>query len=182
MQNRLCTMCKQEFPASLEFFYAHPQGKLGLNNVCKACQKVKARKSELARKDTPEYRQNAAAKARRMHHKHRDARLENARRWKAANPGKCLEYTKKRNARLANGSYTAEEWAKKLSEYAGTCHWCKQPISDGVVTDHLIPVSRGGRNTIDNIVPSCHSCNQSKHAALPDEFLARRPDLQPLHT
>lgn len=32
--------------------------------------------------------------------------------------------------------------------------------------DHVIPVVRGGRHAIGNILPACAACNGSKHAAL----------------
>ena len=50
---------------------------------------------------------------------------------------------------------------------------------DGELTmDHLVPLSRGGRSTKDNLVPSCKSCNNKKKTMLPvewDEYLNRRP-------
>lgn len=41
--------------------------------------------------------------------------------------------------------------------------------------DHIVPVARGGRNRRDNMVPSCHRCNQLKADQLPDVFFARHP-------
>jgi hypothetical protein len=40
--------------------------------------------------------------------------------------------------------------------------------------DHIIPISRGGADTVDNICLSCLPCNLAKHAELPDEFLKRK--------
>jgi 5-methylcytosine-specific restriction endonuclease McrA len=60
----------------------------------------------------------------------------------------------------AEGSYTKEEWENLCSEYGNLCLCCGKikPLEP----DHIIPVSKGGTNRIDNIQPLCHSCNTSK--------------------
>ena len=60
----------------------------------------------------------------------------------------------------AEGSYTVEEWLSLCAEYENRCLCCKEvkPLEG----DHVIPVSKGGTNSIDNIQPLCHSCNTSK--------------------
>lgn len=37
-----------------------------------------------------------------------------------------------------------------------------QPGDETIELDHLIPVSKGGENTADNLVVSCRACNASK--------------------
>lgn len=39
--------------------------------------------------------------------------------------------------------------------------------------DHVIPRSRGGADTPDNLVASCRSCNASKGAKTPDEWVRK---------
>ncbi|MEM9467775.1 MAG: HNH endonuclease [Actinomycetota bacterium] len=54
------------------------------------------------------------------------------------------------------------------------CFWCEAEVSARsaeATVDHLIPRSRGGANTIDNVVPACTSCNSAKSDTLPAEFL-----------
>jgi 5-methylcytosine-specific restriction endonuclease McrA len=180
MPTRTCKLCQGEFPATLEFFYKHPGGAFGLNNVCKPCARARARASEQARKNTPEYKISNAAKSRGYHARHRDQSNERARRWREVNPEAARNHQILRVERLkAAGHYTRMEWADKVTEYHNRCHWCKKLIHGKPAVDHVIPISRGGLNTIENVVPSCAPCNQSKHNALPEEFLARRPDLQP---
>ena len=36
--------------------------------------------------------------------------------------------------------------------------------------DHVIPISRGGRHAIANILPSCPPCNRSKNGSLLSEW------------
>lgn len=55
-----------------------------------------------------------------------------------------------------------------------SCYWCGKEIdkeySKGYHLDHFIPLSKGGLNTIENIVLSCASCNMSKGAMMPEDF------------
>lgn len=37
--------------------------------------------------------------------------------------------------------------------------------------DHIIPLSRGGDNTLANVAPACSSCNSSKGNKSLDEFI-----------
>jgi len=41
----------------------------------------------------------------------------------------------------------------------GRCFNCGKP---GNVIDHIIPLSKGGNNDLDNLQVSCHFCNYSK--------------------
>jgi len=40
--------------------------------------------------------------------------------------------------------------------------------------DHVMPYSKGGTHHIDNLVPSCTTCNLQKHDKTDDEFIAVR--------
>ena len=45
------------------------------------------------------------------------------------------------------------------------CRYCgKQPPAVTLVIDHIVPVSRGGTNNIDNLAVSCEDCNNGKGA------------------
>lgn len=62
-------------------------------------------------------------------------------------------------------------WQQKTAN--GLCHYCgkKYPYKQ-LTMDHLVPLSRGGRSTRDNLVPSCKSCNNKKKVMLPLEWEA----------
>lgn len=56
--------------------------------------------------------------------------------------------------------YTINEWNLIKSKFSNRCVCC---LSKGKLTvDHIIPLKRGGTDTIDNIQPVCKSCNSSK--------------------
>ena len=57
------------------------------------------------------------------------------------------------------------------------CVYCHSPAD--LTFDHLIPRSRGGRTTWDNIVTACSSCNLKKGGKMPKEagmIPQHRPD------
>lgn len=50
------------------------------------------------------------------------------------------------------------------------CQYCTEKFSGGVLTfDHVMPVSRGGRMSWENIVTSCGPCNRAKGDLTPEE-------------
>lgn len=66
-----------------------------------------------------------------------------------------------------------------LNRYGTDCHICKKPINlqaprqvgrvgweNGLHLDHVIPLSKGGNNTIANIKPSHGYCNVVKNATI----------------
>lgn len=46
----------------------------------------------------------------------------------------------------------------------GTCINCGNAVTPGSTGDHLIPLARGGPQSIENFAPLCRSCNSSKGA------------------
>ena len=53
-----------------------------------------------------------------------------------------------------------EEWAALKSSWGG-CAYCGAAGS-ALQKDCVLALSRGGRYTLDNVVPACRSCNASK--------------------
>lgn len=60
-------------------------------------------------------------------------------------------------------------WQQKTA--AGTCYYCGRKVGFRNLTmDHIIPLSRGGRSTRNNLVPCCKECNNRKKSSLPVEW------------
>ena len=62
--------------------------------------------------------------------------------------------------RANGGTFTRKEWLQICSYYGEKCLKCGK---NEVTIDHVIPVSCGGKSSIDNIQPLCRSCNSSKN-------------------
>jgi 5-methylcytosine-specific restriction endonuclease McrA len=92
-------------------------------------------------------------------------------KWVAKNPEKNREYKANRRAKKlqAGGNFTAKEFKELCNSFHNVCLCCGS--TDRLVADHVMPISRGGTNSIDNIQPLCFSCNAKKHA----KFIDYRP-------
>jgi len=66
---------------------------------------------------------------------------------------------KRRLARLVHDLTDAERAALRSAWAA--CAYCGE-TGEPLQRDCVLPISRGGRYTIDNVVPACRSCNTSK--------------------
>ena len=70
----------------------------------------------------------------------------------------------KRRTLSKSGSFTAKEWEEVKKQYNYTCPMCGRKEPEIKLTiDHIIPLSKGGMNTIKNIQPLCAHCNCVKY-------------------
>jgi len=99
-----------------------------------------------------------------------------ARRWRAKNPEKAADIIHRRRVRLIGGDarrVTPKDIASILRNYRNRCGYCGTPLSPvrrEWHLDHAIPLKRGGRHAIGNLVPACKSCNHQKSTRLPIEW------------
>lgn len=91
--------------------------------------------------------------------------------WRHANPEKDTTYYENRRTRKmqAEGSFTSEEWKALKIRYNYACLCCGKSEPDVRLTaDHIVPLSKGGDNSIENIQPLCRSCNSVKGVQIID--------------
>lgn len=58
--------------------------------------------------------------------------------------------------------FTPSEKKFIKSKSNGVCSHCGKPLSDDFTVEHVIPLSKGGSNEIENIVALCLDCNTKK--------------------
>lgn len=61
----------------------------------------------------------------------------------------------------ADNDLTREQWLAIRLAWDEQCAYCGDPAGS-LQRDCVLPLSRGGRYTIENVVPACRSCNASK--------------------
>ena len=78
----------------------------------------------------------------------------------------ALTFKKLKDGRISASSILREN--KILVQNGGLCAYCG--ASGSLQWEHIIPKSRGGPDTIDNMVVSCPKCNREKAARNPIEW------------
>ena len=80
----------------------------------------------------------------------------------AATGARKARLARKRRRRVAarDNDLTETQWAS-IVEHWGGCAYCGAG-DVALQRDTVQPISRGGRYTLDNVVPACRSCNASK--------------------
>jgi 5-methylcytosine-specific restriction endonuclease McrA len=69
--------------------------------------------------------------------------------------------------RGTDGVHTLQDWDTLKAQYNWTCPSCKKVEPEILLTeDHIIPLTKGGSNNIENIQPLCKSCNSKKHTKI----------------
>lgn len=70
--------------------------------------------------------------------------------------------------------FTWSEFTRLFIRFDRRCAYCENVIEGQADPDHVVPLSRGGSNSITNILPSCRGCNSDKRDLLLDEWAADR--------
>lgn len=95
------------------------------------------------------------------------------RAWQEANPERWAQLSRagalKRKALKASTQTEPVDLALVLAEHGLWCHICSDPIEPtDLHFDHVIPLSKGGPHTYDNIRPAHSWCNLRKGTKLLD--------------
>lgn len=113
---------------------------------------------------------------RAAHRLHNQATIaEYNRAYRVANPEAHRRAERRRNARKRNNGVAKYTEQQVLDLHGTDCHICKLPIDFnaprlpgkhgwelGFHIDHLIPISKGGPDTLQNVKPAHGRCNISK--------------------
>jgi 5-methylcytosine-specific restriction endonuclease McrA len=113
----------------------------------------------------------AAAKA-EWYRKDKDRIQANRARWKRQNKDRVNAANAKRRAnQFTGGSFTAGDVAAVMKAQSHRCAYCRVSLHKVERhNDHIIPLTRGGLNTRQNLQVLCQPCNSKKHAKDPIDF------------
>jgi 5-methylcytosine-specific restriction endonuclease McrA len=190
MTEKICNRCEVIKP--LDEFRNQPKGKFGKRSKCKACEyqlyKEYYQKNPQKKRDAEnKYRKNNpevfARRDRKYYLKNKDKMLEANKKWKQDNPDKYAELNRRkervrRARKFENGQKPYTEIAM-LELYGTVCHLCESAIDMaaprkvgtpgwelGLHVDHVIPLSKGGPDTLENVRPAHGKCNLQKQNVL----------------
>jgi 5-methylcytosine-specific restriction endonuclease McrA len=120
--------------------------------------------SERGRELTRRVQNSAKAKLRAMRYKRSAIGKEKDRIYAQSENGKAAKaragHKRRAALRAIKSSLTLEEWNDIKLKHKNRCIYCGEikPLT----RDCIIPVSKGGYYTKDNVVPACRSCNARK--------------------
>ena len=96
-------------------------------------------------------------------------------------PGKCKGYYPydtedniRYSAKKKRRKYSDEERRIIYNKSGGRCELCGvRLLFEEMTVDHIIPLSMGGEDSMDNLQTACYACNQFKRNILPADFMDR---------
>lgn len=178
-KSKVCTKCGKRKP--LGSYCKNKGGKYGLYSRCNFCKNEVTRiwqknNKEYCAKYIKENRERYTKHQRRWAKYNRERANEVSRNWKKRNPEKIQVLDHRRRSReknaVSDGLWNADIRKQIYQAQEGLCYWSGKKISLGKShIDHIVPLSRGGTDTISNKVLADAKMNSRKNAKLPDDFI-----------
>jgi 5-methylcytosine-specific restriction endonuclease McrA len=122
---------------------------------------------------TANNKESVGASKRSYYEREREDILARSKKWAENNPEKVRQaktnnLRKRRAARHASrGNFTVQEFEELCESYGNKCLACGD--NEAVLeADHVVPLTRGGSDSISNIQPLCGSSNRKKFVNIID--------------
>jgi 5-methylcytosine-specific restriction endonuclease McrA len=161
--SKMCSKCREVKP--LGEFSKNGWEPDGLNHYCRPCAVEHVRQWQKKNK------RRKRIYLRQYHLDHREELNRKKREWYWTNRD---EIQARRIVRRTgkNGPLTGNDLKELFVKQSGRCYYC------GVLlyqtkweVDHMLPVSRGGGDSIDNLCVACVPCNHRKFTKTVAEFM-----------
>lgn len=105
------------------------------------------------------------------YYRNKETRLENRRRWARQNPDKVAQQNETRRAREAGVAVEEIDYKRIYIRDHDICYLCGGKVKKSERhLDHVIPLSRGGAHSEDNIRVTHARCNLKKGTKLVEEL------------
>ena len=96
----------------------------------------------------------------RLNHPEKEALRQKI--WREANPEMVREYCRRRMALRRKVTIGKVDILALLAEWDGSCGICYLPVIGNYHIDHIIPLTKGGAHSQNNLQVTHPSCNMSK--------------------
>lgn len=149
-QSKACTRCKQI--KLLSEFNKLTSAPDGFNYACKQCIKLERIKNKSKRN----------AYNRRWYEANKDRAAKYQRQHRIDDRAKARELVLRRRARILNNGVFVISQKESKRLYSSPCFYCG--FVGDIQADHVVPISKGGRHSIGNLVSACKKCNLNKKA------------------
>ncbi len=181
IEYKLCSDCNEWLPCDIDYFYKNNSNGIdGFNPYCKECTVIRSRKWRMDNyeqyqtinnkyiKDNEEYFKNYKKE---WYQEKKDERREHLRNWQQNNPNKLKQYNYSRNQRKKH-KISKKEWLACKKYFIFRCAYCGLHQEEHFriwkgkpkkIDLHKEHVDDNGANDLSNCIPSCQSCNSSKH-------------------
>ena len=178
-----CPSCKLE--KDLGEFGASRSTRLGVTVYCKPCIKMRSHEEYLRNRDAHKARESRYAKSNpekskarkerylerhpevknRWYWNNKERSQERLREWRRNNPEKKAQQARKHRATRLGVSVNdlmRVQWEAIQESYDHRCAYCGKKMKGKLCQEHITPISKGGNNTLSNVVPACPYCNSIK--------------------
>ncbi len=168
-----CGRCHETKPSE-QFSRCKSEGD-GLTCYCKPCLSVTSREYRLKHKEqiaanNALWRAKNADRKRatsKLHYAaNKPAYIARAKVWLAEHPEGRRQLVRKRRALAAGAgsTVTARQVREVFESFGHRCAYCLRYDATKLSVDHVLAISKGGHDVIENIVPACMPCNLDKNA------------------
>ena len=145
---KLCMLCKI-FKRFLEFSPSK-RGLADLSSYCKKCTLIKYKDTKKNTESVQRYRKNNRPKYLAQHRLH--------------------QFFRKTKIKIQTDNSVTNDFLKSIYE-CEFCYYCNNKTDMSKRTlEHLIPLSKGGLHSTNNIVMACKKCNFSKSDKTESEY------------
>ena len=169
---RTCTKCCKN--KNIEDYPKDKRCHLGHTRTCKECvynSKDKEVQKKLGKQWYQNNRELCIGRQKNRYEENKEKLRAYGRHHAKENPEiyKAARHRRRKHVEEnGNNNLTAKQivYLFDLQDFCTYCH-----SKENLTIDHILPISKGGQNTLANITVACGSCNNSKRAKLLDEFL-----------